>query len=89
MKRYEEDFKVEAVKQVTVKNNKVADVAKRLGINQVTLRSWIKKSAPTESQSKENEAQKEIKRLKIALNRAEEERDILKKAAVFFANESA
>lgn len=88
MKRYEEDFKIEAVKQVTDKGYKVVDVAKRLGVNQVSLRSWIKKYAPSKSQSKDNEAQEEIKRLKKALKRAEEERDILKKAAVFFANES-
>ena len=88
MKRYEEDFKIEAAKQITEKGYKVIDVSNRLGVNQVTLRSWVKKYSPSKVQTKENEAQLEIKRLQKALKRAEEERDILKKAAVFFANES-
>ena len=42
MKRYEEDFKIDAVKQITEKGYKPSDVAKRLGVNVATLKSWVK-----------------------------------------------
>ena len=43
MKCYEEDFKLDAVKQITEKGYKASAVAKRLGVNAATLKSWIKK----------------------------------------------
>ena len=89
MKRYEEDFKIDAVKQITEKGYKASDVAKRLGVNVATLKSWVKKIAPNKTNQKEQDAQSEIKRLKKALARAEEEREILKKAAAYFARESS
>jgi transposase len=89
MKRYEEDFKIDAVKQITEKGYKPSDVAKRLGVNVATLKSWVKKIAPNKTNQKEQDAQSEIKRLKKALARAEEEREILKKAAAYFARESS
>ena len=42
-KRYPEEFKREAVKQVTERGHKVADVAKRLGTTTKSLNDWIKR----------------------------------------------
>ncbi len=88
-KRYPEEFKIEAVKQVTDRGYSVADVAKRLGITTHSLYAWIKKfgTDSAEYQAKSDE-QAEIRRLKKELKRVTEERDILKKAAVYFASQS-
>lgn len=86
-KRYPEEFKIEAVKQVTDRGHRVAEVACRLGVTTHSLYAWIKKYGPDshEYQARADE-QAEIRRLKRELQRVTEERDILKKAAVYFAN---
>ena len=87
-KRYPEEFKVEAVKQVVDRGHSVADVTSRLGMTTHSLYAWIKKYGPdsTEHQAKADD-EAEIKRLKKELKRVTDERDILKKAAVYFANQ--
>jgi len=87
-KRYPEEFKVEAVKQVVDRGHSVADVTSRLGMTTHSLYAWIKKYGPdsVEHQAKADDAA-EIKRLKKELKRVTDERDILKKAAVYFANQ--
>lgn len=86
-KRYPEEFKIEAVKQVTDRGHSVAEVAQRLGTTTHSLYAWIKRYGPdsTEHQARADE-QVEIRRLKKELKRVTEERDILKKAAAYFAN---
>lgn len=88
-KRYPEEFKMEAVKQVTERGHSAPDVANRLGVSQPTLYDWIKKYSlsPDERQAQSSQ-QEEMRRLKAELKRVTEERDILKKAAAFFAKES-
>jgi transposase len=66
----------------------VAQVAKRLGITTHSLYSWKKQYGPDSVEHNEKvEADKEIRRLKKELKRVTAERDILKKAAVYFANQ--
>ena len=48
-KRYPEEFKIEAVKQVTERGHSAPDVAKRLGVSQPTLYEWIKRYSLPES----------------------------------------
>ena len=84
-KRYPDEFKIEAVKQVTDRGHSVADVAKRLDVTTHSLYAWIKKFGPDSREHAElSEAQAEIRRLQKELKRATEERDILKKAAVAY-----
>ncbi|SFT25312.1 transposase [Acinetobacter bohemicus] len=45
-KRYPEEFKIEAVKQVTEKGHSVAEVAARLGTTTHSLYVWIKRYDP-------------------------------------------
>ena len=45
-KRYPEEFKVEAVKQVTERGHSVAEVAVRLGVTAHSLYAWLKKYGP-------------------------------------------
>lgn len=88
-KRYTEEFKIEAVKQVTEGGYSVADVARRLGTTTHSLYAWRNKYGSGSQQSvRDNKQQTEINRLKADLKRVTEERDILKKAAVYFAKES-
>lgn len=72
MKLYETEFQIEAVKQVIERGYTQVEVAKRLGINTLTLRNWIKKHAPSPEQKSENEKDLEIARLKAELKRVEE-----------------
>ena len=87
--RYTDEFKQEAVNQVVVHGYSVLDVSKRLGITNKSLYDWIKKfSKPKAKQAEEADLRAEIARLKRELKRSEQERTILKEAAVFFAGES-
>lgn len=85
-KRYTDEFKIEAVRQVTERGFKVAEVADRLGITTHSLYAWLRKfGKPNVVQRAELDQSAEIRRLKAELRRVTEERDILKKAAAYFA----
>ncbi|AZG51070.1 IS3 family transposase [Shigella flexneri] len=80
-KRYPEEFKTEAVKQVVDRGYSVASVATRLDITTHSLYAWIKKYGPDSSTNKEqSDAQAEICRLQKELKRVTDERDIFKKS---------
>lgn len=86
-KRYPEEFKIEAVRQITERGHKVADVAVRLGVTTHSLYAWVKKYGPEAAAYREEQSEKaEVQRLKKELKRVTEERDILKKAAAYFAS---
>lgn len=79
-KRYPEEFKIEAVKQVIDRGHSVSSVATRLDITTHSLYAWIKKYGPDSFTNKEqSDAQAEIRRLQKELKRVTDERDILKK----------
>ncbi|WP_115287900.1 IS3 family transposase [Aquipseudomonas alcaligenes] len=78
--RYPEEFKIEAVKQVTERGLPVAEVAARLGMSTHSLYAWVKRySKPQEQRAQEDDQQAELRRLRAELKRVTEERDILKK----------
>ncbi|HAG2771558.1 TPA: IS3 family transposase [Salmonella enterica] len=80
-KRYPEEFKIEAVKQVVDRGHSVSSVATRLDITTHSLYAWIKKYGPESSTHKEqSDAQSEIRRLQKELKRVTDERDIFKKS---------
>ncbi len=88
--RFTPEFKEEAVKQVVERGYSVPDVSARLGVSAHSLYKWVKAVSPdkSEQQSKELlEAKSEILRLRAQMRRVEEERDLLKKAARYFARE--
>ena len=86
-KRYTEEFKIEAVKQVTERGHSVYDVAGRLGISVKSLYDWRAKYGQDKTNQSSDE-QLRIAKLEAELKRVKEERDILKKAAKYFAGES-
>ena len=88
-KRYPEEFKTEAIKQVTERGHTVADVASRLGVSTHSLYKWIREAAqPAAVRHNQLSQTEELRRLKADLKRVTEERDILKKAAAYFAKQS-
>ena len=79
-KRYPEEFKIEAVKQIVDRGHSVSSVATRLDITTHSLYAWIKKYGPDSSTNREpSDAQAEIRRLQKKLKRVTDERNILKK----------
>jgi transposase len=86
--RYSKEFKDEAVKQVRERGYSVQEVARRIGVSPKSLYLWVKRSRGGQATSEVDAVQCENARLKAELKRVEEERDILKKAAAYFAKES-
>lgn len=88
---YTAEYKLAAVKMITQQNLSVAEVARRLDVSETLLRAWRKavlakgddafpghgNPAPTED---------ELHRLRAENARLRAERDLLKKAAAYFAN---
>ena len=89
--KYTAEFKEEAVRQVIDRDQFVIDVAKRLGLGDGLLYTQVKKfkaaNEPVDIDDMKS-MQAELNRLKAELRRTTEERDILKKAATYFAKQS-
>ena len=87
-RRYTAEFKGEAVKLVTEQGYSLREAARSLGIDASVLRVWKNKLAvQPEPETLTEEEQMELTRLREENRRLRMERDILKKAAAFFANE--
>lgn len=84
---FSDDFKRDAVLQVTERGHAVAEVAQRLGVSQHSLYAWKKKFSKSSGSTGDGDAA-EIRRLKRELARVTEERDILKKATAYFAKDA-
>jgi transposase len=92
-KTISKQFKIDAVKLVTEQGYNVSEAARNLGIHHSSLRRWKKqfetngnhafpgKGHMSPEKEELNRLRKEVKKLRM-------EREILKKAAAFFANES-
>ena len=88
--RYTPEFKDEAVRQVVERGYSVADIAQRLGVSVHSLYKWVNAVKPGKLEEQAEElaiAKREILKLRAEMRRLEEERDILKKAARYFARE--
>ena len=89
---YSDEFKHGAVRLVTEEGYSIAAAAKAVGVSQPSLKAWVAKFGPPPKEVGNDaaleELQRENKQLKQLLKRAEMEREILKKATAFFAQES-
>lgn len=92
-RRFSREFKVEAVRLVKDRGVSVAQAARDLDVHENVLRKWVKEfgadpahSFPGHGQMKPE--QQEIERLRREVVKLKAERDILKKAAAYFAKES-
>ncbi len=87
---YPEEFRREAVELVR-SGRKVSDVAQSLGVTEQSLRNWVKQ---TQLDLRERDdglrsaEREELGELRRKVKRVEQERDLLKRAAAFFARET-
>ncbi len=90
---YTSEFRESAVKLAIESDQPVSKTADELGVNKNTLHTWISKYHRPQKQNadrvEEEHLYDELKRLRKENKRLMEERDILKKAAAYFAKESS
>lgn len=90
MKKYPAAFKERAVKLAVESDQSIAQTARDLGVNENTLHTWIGKyqcAERQEPQVQDEHLYEELKRLRKENARLKEEREILKKAAAYFAQQ--
>jgi len=90
-RNYTKEFKEEAVKLITEQGYSYAESGRNLGIHPNLLSKWHKEQEGIEddlSPAGKVSMQAELKRLRKENKRLKMEREILKKAAAFFAKES-
>ncbi len=88
--RYPQEFKAEAVQLVrSFPEKSVRQLAYELGISDQTLHNWIRQAEIDRGQREEltTKEREELRRLRRENKILREEREILKKAAAFFAKE--
>ena len=92
-RRFAREFKVEAVRLIRDRGVSYARASEDLKVHPTQLRNWVKAFAEDPQQAfpavgQMKPEQLEITRLKREVIRLKAERDILKKAAAYFAKES-
>jgi transposase len=92
-RKFSREFKVEAVKLVRERGVSVAQAAHDLDVHENVLRKWVKEFGSDPVQAFPGHGQmkpehQEIERLRREVHKLKAERDILKKAAAYFAREA-
>lgn len=91
-RKFTPEFKAEAVRLCRVGDRSINQIAKDLDLAETALRGWITKanesSAQPPGEALSGTERDELARLRKQVKRLEMEREILKKAAAFFAKES-
>jgi transposase len=85
-RKFDEQFKKNAVKLSYASNKSVAEVAKDLGITDGMLYRWRQKYTPDGDKTRQSTLEEEIKALRLELAEARIREDMLKKATAYFAN---
>ena len=90
-KTYTREFKLQAVRMMADRGLSVAEVARRLGVGENCLRDWRAAAreqgeAAFPGQGNPSPADEELRRLRAEVQRLRAERDLLKKAAAYFAS---
>jgi transposase len=91
--RYPEEFRREAVQLALSSEESRAAVARRLGVNETSLRNWVAAHLAEEARQSDPLAVRpsefeELRRLRREVAELRTERDILRKAAAYFAQET-
>jgi transposase len=88
--RYSEEFKRDAVELVRSSGRTVGSVAKELGVNAESLRQWVRRAQADAGAGGDAVApseREELRRLRKQVRELELEKEILRKAAQYFAKE--
>jgi len=87
---YTEEFRREAVALIRSGQRKLPEASKSLGVSEQTLRNWLQRAEVDAGQAEgvTSEEREELRRLRRENRVLREEREILKKAAAFFAKEN-
>lgn len=86
-KRFTSEFKRDAVRMLASSDKAPADIARQLGIHRNQLYKWKERLGNGGSKNSSSGRGDELTRLRQELERVKEERDILRKAAAYFAKE--
>ena len=88
---YPPEFRAEAIRLARTSGKSHAEIARELGMTTETLRQWLKQAELDEGKRSDGlttDEQEELRRLRRENRILREEREILKKAAAFFAQET-
>jgi len=86
--KHSAEFRAEAIRLARTTHEPLARVARELGIKESTLRMWVKETQPDDGPPLDEDERGELRRLRKQVRTLRMERDILKKAAAFFAKHS-
>src|SRR5687767_6825907 len=91
--RYPDEFRADAVELVRTSGRSMADVARSLGVNPNTLKNWVRAAATARARAADPNAltedeRQELRRLRKEVADLKVDREILRKAAAFFARET-
>ena len=86
-KRYDEEFRREAVKLVLEGGVKTSRASRDLGVSEATLSKWVTQARGEEPRPLSESETEELKRLRKENAQLRMERDILKKATAYFARD--
>lgn len=92
---YPAEFRLEAVRLYQESGKSLQEIASDLGISTNSLRNWIRRAEnngtakPSSASVLSADEREELKRLQREVRILREEREILKKAAAFFAQETS
>jgi transposase len=91
-RKFTPEFKAEAVRLCQVGDRSAGQVAKDLDLTETALREWVRRAeadqSPAPKEALTTAEREELSELRKRVKRLEVEREILKKAAAFFAKET-
>ncbi len=87
--RYPEEFRRDAVVLVRSSSRPLAQVARELGVNHETLRTWVRavERAERAAETGSDAQERELRQLRKRVAELEKDKEILRKAAAYFAQE--